>query len=357
MALNARRHGGKLLLFSLLFVVIAWGHAAAQSFVCSSCGYPITGRYWQYEGRVYCDQCYQKVAPRCSKCGQVPQGKYWTGQGGITCDECYRKTAPRCAVCGQIPPGKYWKGKDGILCDKCYAIQGPRCTVCGEIITGKYKYFENTGKKYCQDCVSLYAACSNCGGPVGPSGIAVERKLTLCPDCAKEAIFTTKQIMPLYLQVRGVVRGILGIEIAFNEKNIILTDGNTLHALNSSRNEYVPRDGIAGLHHFDGAVSTIYVRKGQSPEMAFDTLCHEYTHAWQARYCPPDQSTIFREGFAEWVSYKALLYKKYLARAKLKVSHNDPTYGEGLRKMLELEKRYGASSLVQRVKSLNDFPQ
>jgi len=104
-------------------------------------------------------------------------------------------------------------------------------------------------------------------------------------------------------------------------------------------------------------ISIIYVLRGNSPDSAFETLAHEYAHVWQAKNCPRKQDLKFKEGFAEWVSYRAMVHKKMYSRAEDKLKEKDPIYGDGLRKMIELERKLGRRELINYVKTRTAFGQ
>lgn len=341
-----------VLLLLLALAAISQNEAPAQeSLNCSSCGLEIHETYYRLEGRILCEQCYRNSLPRCSVCGKRIEGQYWLSQGKVYCGTC----VPRCYKCGSILAGQYWKIKDGNVCQACYAKCGPRCYLCNNVITGKYYQNADTDRIACELCYSRYDRCRDCGAPVGPRGITVEKDFTLCPDCAKTAIFSQEDLMPIFREAKYLVRIIFGIEPSISEDNIILTSGQDLRSRVSQTSEYVPRGGAAGLYLFRNGISTIYVQKGHSPERTLEILAHEYAHLWQEQNCPRKQDEVFREGFAEWVAYKVLLHKNLKKLAESKKANPDPTYGEGLRKMLYLEGSIGPAKVVDYVRVQRGF--
>lgn len=350
------RRGILSLLIVLLFIISAVSYSFCQwSFKCSRCGKEVVGKYWKVGGQTLCEECYEKSLLRCSNCGSVISGKYWNNKGRTLCNDCYEKTAPRCIYCGRIPTGRYWNMNKGICCEECYELHGIRCGTCGRAIRGNYYTSPVSGRIACDECRRLYPACRSCGGPAGPGSTTVESNFTICPGCARRAIFKNSQVLPLFREARSIIYWKLGLEAKVSEKHIILTDSKTLKAMSTHNAEYIPKSGIAGLHRYIDGISYIYVLKGQSPESTLETLAHEYAHAWQAINCPLRQSLRFREGFAEWVSYKVLLYKGYTVYVNRKLSGGDSIYNAGLKKMLKLEKNIGTSNIINYAKNNNDF--
>lgn len=344
-----------VLIFSLFFGFLV---SFASELICAGCGKPISGTYWKTSEKILCDECYQNIAPKCSVCGVRLTGRYWETKSGIVCDSCYQKTAPRCSVCGKIPAGRYWNTKDGIVCSDCYEIKGPKCWICGRLITSEYQMFPESGKRVCMECYNYYPKCKSCGAPTGPKAITIDTGFILCPECASRAILTIEQARPIFMEAESLVKRIFGMEVNFSTRNLYITDEKNLLSLSAKHSEYIPRKGVAGLHISMNNESFIYLLKGVSPDVALETLVHEYVHAWQARNTIDGQDLIFREGFAEWIAYKVLVYKRKQGRAEANLKDNDYIYGEGLRKMLKMEKRLRSPvCVIEYVKTHKSFDQ
>ncbi len=344
------------LIIAMLFLIGAATYSYSQwSFTCSRCGKEVVGKYWQVKGQTLCEECYEKSRPRCSNCGAAINGKYWSIKGRILCMECRERLAPHCAYCGKIPSGRYWTVVKGICCEECYDLHGIRCAICGNTIKGKYFTSPVSSRMACEECRKIYPTCKSCGTPAGPRSTTIDSGFIICPECATRAILRNSQILPIFREARAIIKWKLGLEADVAGDHVLLTDSMTLKTMIANHAEYIPKDGIAGLHTNMNGISYIYVLRGLSPESALETTAHEYAHAWQALNCIPDQSLVFREGFAEWVSYKVLVYKDYKVYMDRKMKSNDAIYGEGLKKMLQLEKRIGASKLIEYVKFSKSF--
>jgi len=344
-------------IMTLYIMLLSPGLPAAQEQVhCSRCGRLIQGTYYRTDEERLCVDCYQQTAPRCTVCGKIPPGQYWRTKKGIVCNECYQKRAPRCRICRTILTGKYYTTNEGSLCAKCFEKNRPLCCVCNRPLTGKYSVYRATGKKCCPECDAKYAHCKNCGIPVpGPRALTVEKGVILCSLCAKTAVLDEKQLLPIFRNARDTVKKLLNLWVFIPEGNIKLSDSSKLAREIKDNGEYMPRSGVAGLHSYIMGISIIYVLRGSSPDSAFETLAHEYAHVWQARHCPRNQELIFKEGFAEWVSYRAMVHRKMYSRAEEKLKETDAIYGEGLRKMLELERKIGRRELINYVKTHTSF--
>jgi hypothetical protein len=89
----------------------------------------------------------------------------------------------------------------------------------------------------------------------------------------------------------------------------------------------------------------MYVVSGLPQILLIQTVAHEWAHAWQGENCPLLRDPLVREGFAEWVAYKTL-QRMGASKKMALMEQQDGPYGQGLRKMLELERRGGLSGVL-----------
>ena len=297
-----------------LFILFCLSGPLYAFLTCNNCGSDITGNYWELNGNIYCNECYQQMAPRCNRCGAMISGQYRVLDGKNYCEPCYE------AIC-------------------------PRCKICNAIIEGEY--FTGNNNKYCKKCYECYPHCSGCGVPAGPSGVKLRDERTLCSDCYAVAIFNREKGQKIFEEVREILKKSHEMFVKFPIKEINLVDKTRLNELLINKSlEYIPDDGVAGLHYYEKIngrirVSEIYILNGLTPQRIFAVIAHEYSHAWQAENCPDKQDNMVREGFAEWVSFKLLKTKGYNDEAEKMLETKDPVYGAGLKKYIELEKKYG----------------
>ena len=289
----------------------------------------------------------------CSKCGETIRETYWELNGNILCNKCYEETALRCSKCNEILDGKYriLDGKN--YCSSCYEKIALRCSICNEILEGKYVTSMDGKKNFCERCKSAYPPCCNCYSPAGPSGVRLPDGRSMCFDCYTTAIFEQEEIDKVFEQVKKEMERVLGMKVNYPVKKINLVDKKRLNEIYNNQDvEYAPEDGVSGIHYYEKinnrlTLSEIYVLNGLTPTRALDVLSHEYAHAWQAENCPDNQNLKDREGFAEWVAYKILKAGGHETEASIKLQTDDPIYGKGLKEMLELEKEKRAKGVLE----------
>jgi hypothetical protein len=306
----------KKIFIIFLFIIFCFSYPLYASLICSNCGSAITGNYWQLNGNIYCNECYQQMSPRCDRCGNIISGQYRTVNEKNYCENCYEAICPRCKICNAIIEGEYFTGND-------------------------------KKSKYCKKCYDFYSHCPDCGVPAGPSGINLPDGRTLCSECYSVAIFDENKVEKIFEEVKEALKKSPGLTVKFPIKEIKLVNKTELNKLLENKTlEYIPHDGVSGLHYYEKingriTISEIYILNWLTPQRIISVIAHEYSHAWQAENCPDKQESMVREGFAEWVSFKLLKTKGYKDEAEDMLKTADPVYGGGLKKYLELEKKYG----------------
>ncbi len=115
-----------------------------------------------------------------------------------------------------------------------------------------------------------------------------------------------------------------------------------------------PLAAVAGPHTLGLYRSGVLeINRSLRRSEALAVLAHEFGHAWQQQHCAAfwEMSLSHREGFAEWVSLKALdTYGKGSGQYWL-LSNRDPVYGDGLRWYLELERWHGIDAVFEHARS------
>ena len=94
----------------------------------------------------------------------------------------------------------------------------------------------------------------------------------------------------------------------------------------------------------------IFIESGFPRLAAYGTIAHELTHLWQFdKFIHNELKKIYLEGLACWVQYhalKSLSDKKADRLADQLVGSPDPIYGDGLRLLLDLEKKHGFQNTI-----------
>jgi hypothetical protein len=103
---------------------------------------------------------------------------------------------------------------------------------------------------------------------------------------------------------------------------------------------------VVGLFLRKGRRRVMAVLSGLPRVLFIQTVAHEWAHAWQGENCPLLEDPLLREGFAEWVAYRTLLALGATDQAARMLQQNGP-YGEGLRRILHLEKQVGPAGILQ----------
>jgi hypothetical protein len=102
---------------------------------------------------------------------------------------------------------------------------------------------------------------------------------------------------------------------------------------------------VIGLFLRKGSRRAMYVLYGLPQILFIQTVAHEWAHAWQGENCPLLHDPLVREGFAEWAAYKMLQALGANKKTAL-MERQDGLYGQGLQKMLHLERNGGMHDVL-----------
>ncbi len=184
-----------------------------------------------------------------------------------------------------------------------------------------------------------------CGVPTGDKYISLPDDRRICTHCHHTAVYNPARAQAFFERVTRVVIDQLGLALNVGV-DLTLVDDRHLQRL--ATESFVSNDEqgkIIGLFVRRGRRRTMYVLSGLPQILLVQTIAHEWAHAWQGENCPLLQDAVVREGFAEWVAYKTLQTMEAVDRTALMEQQNG-LYGDGLRKMLELERRSGVSGVI-----------
>jgi hypothetical protein len=111
-----------------------------------------------------------------------------------------------------------------------------------------------------------------------------------------------------------------------------------------------------GIYCFENGKHVVYMMKDTGSDDFFGVICHELTHAWQSENCP-GQDIILKEGLAQWVQYKCLMWDgAYIKANAINQNLADPVYGVGYRFVQRLEDKYKEKGVLEAVKKLKSVP-
>ena len=97
----------------------------------------------------------------------------------------------------------------------------------------------------------------------------------------------------------------------------------------------------------------VYISKpGCRGVLFLQVAAHELAHAWQGENCPVLDDTLIHEGFAEWVSYQVLGEYAYAQAQEIMRARSD-IYGQGLRRLLDIEASQGVDGVFRLCRAID----
>lgn len=366
---------------------------------CAACHKFITGRGMTDGTNYYCAECGNKMSGgssdashqqaaslSCMKCGRkigrterYAEGRDSSGQPVVYCISCAQSSGSlpknvKCSKCNQpIRDSNFKSEKDRYgnyiyTCARCvadrnHADEGTRCAVCRQPIDGKYyRTFNNI--PFCEACHDKYPdKCHSCGMAVPPNKGMRTGSFVTCEYCSRDIVTTDAQLKALYAKACAFFKNYVGMTVPVPADKVYFSDTIEMNKKFAEHRKPDTPKGYGtghtvGLYSYDGmGGESIRIQKGMPRLEVLSTLVHESGHACIHKYGKKNPSLIFNEGFAVWCEFKMLSSigetKFYVEKAK----REDAIYGDGLRKMLELEHKIGAKALLQYIQTHNDFEE
>ena len=226
------------------------------------------------------------------------------------------------------------------------------CHLCGRRLWGGGWVYAPNGVPdrqsivICRRCQETAPRCDVCGLPMAANHVCLPDGRRICAHCHQTAVYDPVRGQALFEHVTHIVTDQLGLGLNVGTA-FTLADHQHLQRL-MAQASLAPHDDpakVIGLFVRKGRMRVMYVLSGLPQILLIWTIAHEWAHAWQGENCPLLQDPLVREGFAEWVAYKALQAMGATKRMAL-MKHQDGLYGQGLRQMLELERRRGTSGVL-----------
>lgn len=267
----------------------------------------------------------------------------------------------RCVICKQVV-SKGYQVEGRFYCPAHLDEALPKCRHCGKAITGNYVAVTERNYPICMPCREL-PRCFLCTLPADPGGGG--KKLAdgrlVCRDHKQSGVVDEELARRIYHQAASEIGKVFGASLALKQPvgEVRLVDLNGLKkaAENGTHSSELKSGRVLGLttitwSRHDGIrrmkPAAISLLSHVPPERMVAVAAHEYAHVWHAENNPEylQTSAVFREGFAEWVTYKV---SEALSRQEQTAIMKNPSGGDyysGLVKFLELERRRGVEGVL-----------
>jgi hypothetical protein len=167
--------------------------------------------------------------------------------------------------------------------------------------------------------------------------------------CHSTAIYDFALAQNLFAETAAGIRAQLGFSLNVGVE-FRLVDAPALQAIRSQdTNPQQTNERTLGLYRRQGRLRVIYMLYGL-PRLIFrTTVAHEFAHAWQGEHCPLLTDQALREGFAEWVAYRHLIWLGATKAAQRMLTAPHP-YRPLLAQVLTLEEQFGIPGLIDYIR-------
>jgi hypothetical protein len=222
-----------------------------------------------------------------------------------------------------------------------------RCAACGRPLDGSYFFLHDRPERYCASCMAYRPRCDSCAAPVGPQHWRLHDGRVLCARCHTTAIYDPALGLRLFEETVAALIAQFGLELRVGVE-FRLVDAPTLARIRAADSTSDPNEKTLGLYHRHGTLRVIYLLYGL-PKLTFRmVVAHEYAHAWQGENCPLLDNDVLREGFAEWVAYRHLLFLGCTRAAERMLTSAHP-YRPYLEQVLAIERRAGLAGVLEHI--------
>ncbi len=244
----------------------------------------------------------------------------------------------------------------GLMGEAAKAGRARHCHLCGRRLSKSsrvYTYEMGNGTQevlvVCRQCHETAPRCDVCGVPMAERHVSLPDGRHICAYCHRTAVYDPAQAQELFERVSRFVCERLGLTLRIGADFTLADHRHVQRLVSESPMDFMDfvddPERVVGLFIRRGQRRTLYVLSGLPRILFIQTVAHEWAHAWEGENCPLLRTPIVREGFAEWVAYKTLRALGADGKAALMTSQPG-LYGDGLRRMLDLEKRGNVAGVL-----------
>ena len=317
---------------------------------------------------------------RCAFCGKpiAPNTRYVrSAQKAFCSDSCFNSwvadNARKCAVCGQPVTDGYTKDGKAYCSLACLSTTFPKCVICGRNSAKGVLVEGDPSKFICQDCAEK-PKCFACGLPGSVKRLDDGR--FICDSCDKTAIYDYAQAAKAFSATRSFLREKFDISTR-HPITMELLGQDKLNALSAKTSGGGTE---LGLFEYNGTIETrttgeidssgnmrklnetsrkvdetwrIYALYGMPEDRLAEVFAHELAHDWMQEFCPGIKDSKTKEGWAEYIAWKA---NSALGRNALNVrieNCKDPIYGDGFRMIRKIAEHDGFDGLKLHLRKLS----
>lgn len=298
-----------------------------------------------------CARCHQ---PLCeSYIGAI--GKHWH-------DSCFI-----CELCKQkFSLTELYVEHNGRAYHKnCYANKFlPRCQYCSEPIYGSYLE-DKWGYRYCAKHQNELVTCPYCGKlshQIEIGALRLQNQDYRCSSCHASSINSLFEGQPIFtllfqwINQQGLLYGNSRVKLGIvNSQELIDRSHNTNKYILGQTQVSMQINDLQRIVNMD---ISVLILRGLPSTLFQGVAVHELAHAWLKAHHIININIADEEGFCELLSYR--YYQSHLsleARHYMKQIENnlDGVYGDGFRKIYNLSRRIGFTSLVNRIVNSGSF--
>lgn len=225
------------------------------------------------------------------------------------------------------------------------------CAACGTPLTRGYYFLRDRSERYCPECIATRPRCDACSAPVGDQHWTLHDRRVLCNNCYATAVFDPALARHLYDETVSAIVAQLNLSLKVGVEFRLIDEPGMARVRAGANDDHHPEEKTLGLYQRQGRLRAIYMLYGL-PKLLFRTVvAHEYAHAWQGETCPLLDDDGLREGFAEWVAYRHLLYLGCTRAAQRMLTSSHP-YRPLMEQVLALEAQVGPAGVLEHIRAV-----